>query len=182
MENPLPVLEAPGISVAVNYSMATVKISPVEGAIYYEMSINGNHVSDGRYDTITTTITITDDMLNVGENTIIVRAYNHVVFSPDSNTIVVGKLSTPEDYILATGTGVEFPWGDVENAQGYNIYDEDGKYLATIGLGESYDFSSIYTEDGFYFPSIQAYGDGWISSDLCGIPVSIGSNRGPIGN
>ena len=180
LENPLPVLEAPDISVAVNYSMATVNISPVEGATGYEMRINGNHMGDGRYDTTTTTITITNDMLAEGENTIVICALNDALYSPDSNTIVVRKLANPEYH--ATGTGIEFPWGDVENAQGYIIYGEDGEYLATIGLGESYDFASLYTEDGFYFPYIQAYADGWISSEKCGIPVSIGSNGGPIGN
>lgn len=182
MDEPVPTLEAPVISVAVNGETVIVSISPVEGATGYEMRINGNHMGDGRYDTTTTTITITNDMLAEGENTIIICAHNDVLYSPDSNTIVVGKLSTPEGYIHATGTGIEFPWGDVENARGYIIYGEDGEYLATIGLGESYDFSSIYTEDGFYFPYIQAYADGWISSEKCGIPVSIGSNGGPIGN
>ena len=121
-------------------------------------------------------------MLAEGENTIIICAHNDVLYSPDSNTIVVGKLATPEDFILATGTGIELPWGDVENAQGYIIYGEDGEYLATIGLGGTYDFSNLYTEDGFYFPYIQAYADGWISSEKCGIPVSIGASGGPIGN
>ena len=72
--------------------------------------------------------------------------------------------------------------GDVENARGYIIYGVDGEYLATIGLGESYDFSSVYTEDGFYFPFVQAFADGWISSEKCGIPVSIGRHDGPVGN
>lgn len=173
-------LSAPYITIEITGETAIVNISPVEGATGYEMRINGNHMGDGRYDTTTTTITITNDMLAEGENTIIICAHNDVLYSPDSNTIVVGKLANPEYH--ATGTGIEFPWGDVENAQGYIIYGEDGEYLATIGLGESYDFASLYTEDGFYFPYIQAYAEGWLSSEKCGIPVSIGSNGGPIGN
>ena len=38
-----------------------------------------------------------------------------------------------------------------------------------------------YDTDGFYLPHIQAYTEGFISSQKCGIPVMIGSNGGPIG-
>ena len=179
MDGQLQTLEAPVISITVDGETAIVTITPVEGAIGYEMRINGNHMGDGRYDTTTATITVTRDMLAEGENTIVICAYNHDLYSPDSNAITVGKLTDPE--YLVTGTGIEFPWGDVEHAQGYMIYGEDGEYLATIGLGEGFDFASIYTEDGFYFPYIQAYAEGWISSQKCGIPVSVGSNGGPVG-
>jgi hypothetical protein len=121
-----------------------------------------------------------NDETEDGIHTITIFAENEYVSSDISNAVTVGKLANPEYH--ATGTGVEFPWGDVENAQGYIIYDENGDYLSTIELGGTYDFSDLYTEDGFYFPYIQAYADGWISSEKCGIPVSIGSNGGPIGN
>ena len=171
-------LSAPQITVEISGEKAVITIAPVEGATGYEMRINGNHTGD--YDNTQTSLTISADMLDEGENTVIVCAYNGVVYSPDSNTVIVGKLANPQYH--ATGTGVDLPWGDVENAQGYIIYDENGEYLATMEPGGTYDFSNLYTEDGFYFPYIQAYADGWISSEKCGIPVSIGSNGGPIGN
>ena len=177
LDEPIPILGTPAISVEVNGETAILQIVPVEGAVTYELQINGREC---RYDAATTTVTISRDMLDVGENTIVVYAMNDIGYSPASNAVVVGRLADPE--YLATGTGFEFPWGDVENARGYIIYGVDGEYLATIGLGESYDFSSVYTEDGFYFPSVQAFADGWISSEKCGIPVNIGRHDGPVGN
>ena len=173
-------LTAPYITVAIDTESATLSISQVKGATGYEIRINGSHMGDVRYNTPQISITLTADMLREGENTIIVCAYNDAVVSPDSNTVTVGKLANPE--YLATGTGVDLPWGDPENAQGYIIYDEKGEYLAQMELGGTYDFSDLYMEDGFYFPYIQAYAYGWISSEKCGIPVSIGSNGGPIGS
>ena len=180
MEEPIPTLEAPSFTVDVHDGVVTVHISPVEGADYYRIFINGNSMGDGRYHTTGNTITATEDMFFEGENTIFTSAENEFT-SSDSDSITVYKLTSPEGYVHATGTGIEFPRGDVENAQGYIIYGEDGEYLATIGPGESYDFASVYTEDGSYLPYIQAYAEGWISSEKCDIPVSIGSNGGTIG-
>lgn len=172
----LPTLSAPSlISLTVNDGIGRITFTAVEGATGYRIYTNGN----SHYVTGELTYTITPDMLMAGENEIWVEAYNDQTISPESNRMTVGQLAVPEYH--ATGTGVEFPWGDVEHADGYIIYGDDGEYLTTIGLGESYDFSHIYTEDGFYFPYIQAYGEGWISSVKAGIPVSIGDNGGPIG-
>lgn len=168
--------EVPGISVEVTSDFATLIIDPVENADYYDVFINGSCYCSV-YET--TYALPTGWELNAGINEIYVCAVNRVGSSDNSEIVTVGKLADPVYH--ATGTGVELPWGDVENAQGYIIYGDDGEYLTTIGLGESYDFSEHYTEDGFYFPQIQAYADGWISSEKCGIPVSIGSNGGPIG-
>lgn len=166
----------PSIHIQTNSDKAVLTITPNGGAAGYEIYINGHCYTD----TTETTYTIPTGWLEVGLNEVWVRAHNSAGYSENSNVATTGKLGNPE--IHATGTGFEFLWGDVENAQGYIIYGDDGNYLATIGLGESYDFASLYTEDGFYFPYIQAYADGWISSEKCGIPVSIGSNGGPIGN
>ena len=81
----------------------------------------------------------------------------------------------------ARSAGVEIIVGDVENAEGYMIYDEDGKYIATIGLSGSYDLSGYYNSaDGLYLPMICAYADGWISSEKINFPVFFGDNA-PIG-
>ena len=176
---PLPTLDAPTISIVVNGDSATVSISAVDGATGYAIRINGNHMGDGRYDTTGGSITVTSDMLAAGENTITAWAYTDTLMSPDSNTLTVGKLDAP--IIHATGTGVEIIVGDVENAEGYMIYDEDGKYIATIGLSGSYDLSGYYNSaDGLYLPMICAYADGWISSEKINFPVFFGDNA-PIG-
>ncbi|MBO5741173.1 MAG: sigma-70 family RNA polymerase sigma factor [Bacteroidaceae bacterium] len=173
-------LATPYITIDINSENAVLTINPVQGATRYRIHINGHR----DYLITGTTYIITRDMLNDetedGIHTITIFAENEYVSSDISNAVTVGKLANPEYH--ATGTGVDLPWGDTENAQGYIIYDENGDYLATMELGGSYDFSDLYTEDGFYFPYIQAYADGWISSEKCGIPVSIGSNGGPIGN
>ncbi len=179
LKEPVTALDTPAISVSVDGETAVVDITPVDGATGYRVYINGNCAIDRLCDTPNVSFTISAGMLEIGENTVYVCAYADAITSADSNVVTVGRLGEPQYH--ATGTGVEFLWGDVENAQGYIIYGDDGEYLTTIGLSGTYDFSELYTEDGFYFPYIQAYADGWISSEKCGIPVSIGSNGGPIG-
>jgi hypothetical protein len=168
--------EAAVISIVANEENALLQITPVEGAEGYVIFINGAC----RYSTDATSYTIDRYQLNYGMNEIYVQAYNGVGYAADSNVVTVGRLADPDFY--ATGTGVEFRWGDVENAQGYIIYGDDGQYLTTIGLGENYDFAYLYTEDGLYFPYVQAYAEGWISSEREGVPVSIGSHGGPVGS
>ena len=167
---------APAVSLTAVEDTLILTIDPVAGAEGYEIFINGvcaGNVSEPTY-------TIRGYQLEVGKAEVYVCAYNRSGSSGPSETLFTGKLANPQYH--ATGTGVELLWGDVENAQGYIIYGDDGAYLATIGLGGSYDFSTIYTTEGFYFPSIQAYADGWMSSEKCGIPVMIGNAGGPIGN
>ena len=94
--------------------------------------------------------------------------------------MTTGKLANPIYH--STGTGVELLHGDVENAQGYLIYGDAGKHLATMELGGTYDFSGLYTKEGFYMGYIQAYAQGWMSSEKCGIPIMIGGNGGPVGD
>jgi hypothetical protein len=167
--------KAPVLSVTVTAETATLTVEPQQGVQRYDVTVNGVLRSSFSG----TTYTVQDNLIAVGVNEICVRAVTDVGESPDSNAVTVGRLADPQYH--ATGTGVEFLWGDVPNAQGYIIYGDDGAYLATIGLGETYDFAYLYTADGFYFPYIQAYAEGFISSQKCGIPVMIGSNGGPIG-
>ena len=116
----------------------------------------------------------------MGLSEIYVRAFNAAGYSESSEIVITGKLANPIYH--STGTGVELLQGDVENAQGYLIYGDDGKLLAAMELGGTYDFSGIYTKEGFYMGYIQAYGEGWMSSEKCGIPIMIGGNGGPVGN
>lgn len=172
----LKIPAVPTVSISTNRENAILTITPVDGAEGYEIYINGVRVSV----TNETTFIANSSLIKVGLNELSVRAYNKAGHSDLSNPVTTGKLEPPTYH--ATGTGIEFLWGDVANADGYIIYGDDGAYLTTIGLSEPYDFAPIYTADGFYFPYIQAYADGWISSEKAGIPVSIGSNGGPIGN
>ena len=166
---------APAISIETNSENAVLTIDPVDGAEGYDIYVNGACINT----TTDTTFTIGKDSVNIGVNEVYVCARNTYGTSESSNVVTTGKLADPMYH--ATGTGVEFLNGDVENAEGYIIYGDDGEVLTTIGLGETFDFADIYTEDGFYFPQIQAYGEGWISSEICGIPVSIGEGGAPIG-
>ena len=165
----------PTISIASENGTVVLTIDAVDAADKYEIYINGICIAE----TSSLSYTIGAHDVNVGTNEVYVRAYNEAGYSDNSATVITGKLADPQYH--ATGTGVEFLWGDVENAEGYIIYGDDGEYLATIPLGGTFDFADIYTESGFYFPYIQAYADKWISSEKCGIPVTIGDNGGPIG-
>lgn len=177
-EGRLPATEVPAvpeISIVTNADEAVLTINPAEEAVYYAIIINGNWI-DTTYET---TYRITPDRINEGLNEVCVSAHNEIGSSENSNTVTTGKLAEPQ--FQATGTGVEMTWGDVENAEGYKIYGNDGKYLTSIGLGGSYDFASDYTAYGFYFPSIQAYAEGWMSSAKSGIPVTIEDPNGGSG-
>ena len=166
---------APTISLISENGGVILEIEAVDHADMYEIYINGVCVIE----TSDLLYSIEANRVNVGANEIYVRALNEVGYSENSSVVTTGKLADPQYH--ATGTGVEFPWGDVENADGYMIYGDDGAYLTTIPLGGTYDFADLYTEEGFYIPHIQAYADGWISSEKCGIPVIIGSHGGPTG-
>ena len=156
-----PETDTPSVSTTISGDYAILKIHPVEGATGYEIHINGDIVAK----ISETTYTITNDKLVAGLNKIFIRVYNESGYMESFNT-VIGKLDTPE--ILIENNILTLPYGDVENAKGYRIYDCDGNFLANISLGGSYDFKSIYTKDGKNFPSIQAYAsyaDGWLNSD-----------------
>ena len=168
--------ETPVFTMTVTGEAVQIDITPAAGIDGYTVWVNDTYQIAG---TSNTTITIASEKFDAGQSKISVQAYNQAGSSPMADAGTVGKLEDPVCH--ATGTGIEFIWGDVANAEGYIIYGDDGAYLATIGLGETVDFAGIYTVDGFYFPGLRAYADGWLNSDKCGIPVSIGSNGGPIG-
>ena len=182
-EVPKPVIEIPAIPTiaAVVYGeYAELSIQQVEGAEHYEIYINGNYCNSAYNNGEDIVIyTISPISVEVGLNEVFVCAANSAGASEYSETVTVGKLADPIYH--STGTGVEVIAGDVENAQGYALYGDDGAFIATMELSGSYDFSSLYTEGGFYMCAIQAVAEGWMSSQKCGIPVMVGDSEGPTG-
>ena len=169
--------ESPSASVVVNSDNAVFTINPVEKAEGYYLIINGNY-----HNVFETTYTVDGREFKEGLNEVYVCAYNRVGQSENTYVGSVGKLAEPSPHIDEL-TIVEMIFGDVENAMGYKIYDEDKTTLiATIGLGGKFDFTTYYTSEAFYFPYLQAYADGWISSNFAGLPIDTRADgQGPIG-
>ena len=158
-----PVEEEPEsmtVSTVIIGDNAILNISPVDGALGYEVYVNGTlleKISE-------TTYTLNNTQVNVGLNEISIKAYNESGYIESVNT-TVGKLSTPtvsiEDNILTITQ-------DVDNAIGYKIYDEAGAYITNIRAGSTYDFNNMSLEKGEHYLSIQSYGShsvGWLPSE-----------------
>lgn len=170
--DPVAVAAAPVISVKSD-SNVILTIGAVEGADVYLVYFNGEVIRD----TIDSSFDLTGYIRQAGSYEVYVTAVNGAGESEPSNVVTVGKLSEPQFNIEHENDQnfISFPNGDVENAEGYIIYKEDGSVLTTIPVGGTFDFNTVYTTAGTYMPTIQAYADGWISSDMVYVWVFVGS-------
>ncbi len=171
--DPVVVAAAPVISVKCDDKIV-LNVGAADGADYYLIYFNGNVISD----TLGGSFDLTHYIRQAGSYEVYVTAVNSAGESEPSNVVTVGKLAEPEFYIEHENNqnSISFPYGDVENAEGYIIYREDGSVLATIPLGGTFDFNTVYTAAGTYLPTIQAYANGWISSDAVCVWVFAGGS------
>ena len=157
--NPAEFDEGLSVTTAIVGENAILNISPVEGALGYEIHVNGTlleKISETVY-------SLNNTQINIGLNEISVKAYDETGYIQSGNT-TIGKLSTPKAFL---GDKVLYVYQNSENAIGYKIYNGD-EYITNIRIGETFNLDNPRIQDGAYALSVQAYGsasEGWLPSE-----------------